>query len=156
MHRLVTVVLVSMSVGLAGCGGSEGPPTTTVATGERVSAERYLADTAAAAASVRAFAAALDTGSAPATKEVLAEMVTRLDPPLAQAQLASQRLSAEVVTDQRLETQRGAHSVAFAAAVSSMQKVRDAAASGDGAATRDAATQLAQSLAGLQNLPKAP
>jgi hypothetical protein len=156
MHRLVTVVLVSMLLGFVGCGGSEGPPTTTVATGERVSAERYLADTASAAESVRAFAAALDTHGTPATKDVLVQMVPKLDPPLAQAQLASQRLGAEIVTDQRLESQRGAHSLAFAAAVGSMQKVRDAAASGDATATRDASTELAQALVSLQNLPKAP
>lgn len=156
MHRLVTVGLSSLLLALTACGGSEGSPTTTAATGERVSAERYLADTTAAAASVRAFATALDTQGAAATKEVLAAMVPRLDPPLAQAQLASQRLNAEVLTDQRLETQRGAYAIAFAAAVSSMKKVREAAVAGDGAATRDASTELSQSLVGLQNLAKAP
>jgi len=156
VRSIVTWALV-MSLGiLTGCGNSAGPPTTSATVGASVGADRYLADTAAAAHAVRVFAAVLDTKGAPATPELLKRMVSQLDPPLAQAKLAGQRLSAEVVADRRLEAQRSQSAASFATTVTAMERVRDAAAAGDPAAARAASIELTQALTGLKGAAPAP
>lgn len=156
MRSIVTLALV-MSLGiLTGCGNSTGPPTTSASVGASVGADRYLADTAAAADAVRVFAAALDTTGAPATPELLKGLVPHLDPPLARAKLAGQRLSAEVVADRRLEEQRSRSAASFATTVTAMERVRDAAAAGDPAAARTASIELTQALTGLKGAVPAP
>lgn len=150
MSRIVTFAL-ALSLGLLiGCGDAPAPPTTTAATGAAVGADRYLADTAAAADAVRAFAAALGAIGTPATPERLKAIVPQLDPPLERAKLAGQRLSAEVVADRRLDEQRSRTAAGFATAVTAMQRVRDAAAAGDAAAAKAASTELAATLSALR------
>ena len=133
-----------------------GPPTTSATVGAAVGADRYLADTAAAADAVRAFAAALDTKGAPATPALLKGLVPQLDPPLTRAKLAGQRLSAEVVADRRLEEQRRQSAASFATTVTAMERVRDAAAAGDPAAARTASIELTQALTALKGAAAAP
>ena len=156
MRSIVTWALVMLLGILTGCGNSAGPPTTSATVGASVGADRYLADTAAAAHAVRVFAAVLDTKGAPATPELLKRMVSQLDPPLAQAKLAGQRLSAEVVADRRLEAQRSQSAASFATTVTAMERVRDAAAAGDPAAARAASIELTQALTGLKGAAPAP
>ena len=133
-----------------------GPPTTSATVGASVGADRYLADTAAAADAVRVFAAALDTKGAPATPELLKGLVPQLDPPLTRAKLAGQRLSAEVVADRRLEEQRSQSAASFATTVTAMERVRDAAAAGDPVAARTASLELTQALTALKGAAAAP
>lgn len=133
-----------------------GPPTTSATVGASVGADRYLADTAAAAAAVRVFAAALDTKGAPATPELLKGLVPQLDPPLTRAKLAGERLGAEVVADRRLEEQRSQSAARFATTVTAMERVRDAAAAGDPAAARTASLELTQALTALKGAAAAP
>ena len=133
-----------------------GPPTTSATVGASVGADRYLADTAAAADAVRVFAAALDTKGAPATPELLKGLVPQLDPPLTRAKLAGQRLSAEVVADRRLEAQRRQSAASFATTVTAMERVRDAAAAGDPAGARTASIELTQALTALKGAAAAP
>lgn len=150
MSRIVTFAL-ALSLGLLiGCGDAPAPPTTTAATGVAVGADRYLADTAAAADAVRAFAAALGAIGTPATPARLKAIVPQLDPPLERAKLAGQRLSAEVVADRRLDEQRSRTAAGFATTVTAMQRVRDAAAAGDAAAAKAASTQLSAALSALR------
>ncbi len=156
MRSIVTLVLVVSLAALSGCGGSTGAPTTTAAAGASVGADRYLADTAAAAAAVRGFAAALDTKGATATPQLLKSLVPQLDPPLATAKLAGQRLSAEVVADRRLEEQRSRSAASFAKTVTAMERVRDAAAAGDAATARTASAELTQALTTLSGVPNTP
>jgi hypothetical protein len=149
VRHIVTLVLVVASAVFAGCGGSTGPPTTTVANGTTVAADRYLADTAAAAEAVRAFAATLSAVPAPATPERLKAIVPQLDPPLTRAKLAGQRLSAEVLADRRLDEQRSRGAVGYASAITAMERVRNAAATGDATTTQSAATALRQAVTAL-------
>lgn len=156
MRGIVTFTL-AMTLGvLSGCGNATAPPTTSAAQGTSVGADRYLADSAAAAAAVRAFAAALDTKGAPATPELLKAMVPQLDPPLARAKLAGQRLSAEVVADRRLDEQRSRSAASYAKTVTAMERVRDAAAAGDAATARTASTELAGTLTTLSGAAPKP
>ena len=149
MRGIVTFALVMSLGALSGCGNSAAPPTSSATVGASVGADRYLADTAAAAEAVRAFAAALDTQGVPATPEILKAKVPQLDPPLARAKLAGQRLAVEVVADRRLDEQRGRSALSFAKTITAMERVRDAAAAGDAATAQTASTELAQSLTAL-------
>jgi hypothetical protein len=155
--RSIVTLALAVSLGiLTGCGNSTGPPTTSATTGASVGADRYLADTAAAADAVRVFAAALDTKGAPATPERLKALVPQLDPPLARAKLAGQRLSAEVVADRRLDKQRSQSAAGFATTVTAMERVRDAAAAGNPGAARTASIELTQALTALRSATPAP
>jgi hypothetical protein len=102
------------------------------------------------------FAAALDTKGAPATPERLKALVPQLDPPLARAKLAGQRLSAEVVADRRLDKQRSQSAAGFATTVTAMERVRDAAAAGNPGAARTASIELTQALTALRSATPAP
>ena len=141
---------------MSGCGNSTPPPTTTATDGASVGSDRYLADTAAAAAAVRGFVQALGEVGTPATPERLKALVSKLDPPLERAQLAGQRLTAERLADRRLDEQRTRSAAGFAVAVEAMNRVRDAAAVGNAAATKTASTQFAQALAALGGAAPGP
>lgn len=147
--RTLVAIIAAIPLLVAGCGANAGPPTTTVAAGTVVTPERYLADTAAAAAAVRAFAVELGgigTAEVPATPARLRALAPLLDPPLATARLVRDRLSAERLADQRLDRQRALRAEQFAAAVSVMERVRTASAAGDAAAASAAADELRQTL----------
>lgn len=150
VSRIVTIAAAVLVGVLAGCGNSTPPPTTTIADTTRVKADRYLADSSAGAAAIRSFAAELSAVGTPATPARLKAVVPRLDPPLAAARLAGQRLSAERLADRRLEAQRATYAARFALAVAAMEQVRTAAAAGDPAATRTASRGLATSVDGLR------
>ncbi len=148
--RGIATFALAMSLGiLSGCGSSTAPPTTRATTGESVGSDRYLADTAAAADAVRAFADALNKVGSPATPERLKAVAPQLDPPLERAQLAGQRLTAERLADRRLDEQRTRSAAGLAAAVDVMERVRDAAAAGDPATVRTAVDELNQALSVL-------
>lgn len=150
VSRIVTIAAAVLVGALAGCGGSTPAPTTTVAEETQVDAERYLADAAAGADAVRAFAAELGAVGTPATPARLKAVAPRLAPPLAVARLVGQRLGAERLADRRLDAQRAGNASSFAAAVAAMEQVRAAAAAGDPAGAKTAAEALATSLDALR------
>jgi hypothetical protein len=151
MRRRLFATALAVAV-FAGCGGSPGPPTTTLSEGTKVDAGRYLADTAAGAAAVRSFNSELARVGSPATPEGLQEVASSLAPPLESARVVAQRLSAARLDDQRLESQRGRNAASFAAAVDAMEKVHGAAVAGRPVDTRTAAQELQATLVALRDL----
>lgn len=144
-----------VAVIVAGCGGSSlGPPTDTVADGTRVDAERYLADSAAGAAAVRAFSREMATIVNPAGPNELKRLAPRLRPPLTQAKLVSQRLSAERLEDSRLDQQRARRATQYQAVVAAMDQVTVAAEAGDAQRAQEATTELTR-VVGEMNEPGA-
>jgi hypothetical protein len=148
VRRLCATLLLIPAV--AGCGGAPGPPTTTLTDGTTVGADRYLADTAAAAAAVREFNSELAVVAPSVTRQALQRVAPRLEPSLSSARLVSQRLSAARLEDQRLEAQRGRDADAFAATVLAMERVHGAAVAGDPGAALAAARELQASVATMR------
>ncbi len=144
------IVAVLIAVLSAGCGNETSPPTTTLAEGSRIGADRYLADVAAAARAVRAFNAELATVGSPATPARLRDVAPRLAAPLDAARLAAQRLDAARLDDQRLEAQRVRDADSFATAVDAMQRVVLAAEARDPAQVKAAASDYAAALDALR------
>lgn len=151
VHKVATLAAGAvLAISLAGCGSSAKAPTTTVAEGTRVDAARYLADTAAGAAAVNAFASELTAVSSPATAASLRAVAPRLEPPLRSARIVRQRLAAERLADRRLDEQRGRNATAFGAVVAAMEQMKIAADTGDPAAARAASLALNGSIGALR------
>jgi len=146
----MAAVVAAVVVASAGCGGSTPAPTTTVAEGATVDAQRYLADSAAGAAAARSFATELAAVGSPATAPALKAVAPRLEPPLASARLVGQRLTAERLADRRLDEQRGRNAAAFGAVVAAMERVQAAAVAGDPAAARAGSQELVATLDALR------
>lgn len=153
MRKLVTF-LALIPVLVAGCGdGSLTAPTTTVATGTRVTPERYLADAASGAAAVRTFAQELATMGPVATESGLKALAPRLSAPLDQARTVGQRLEAARLVDRRLEEQRTRTATAFRAVVTAMEGVAAAAGAGDPPGAKVANETLRASIDALRAVP---
>ena len=153
MRATLSAALLTLALALLGCGNSTDPPMSTVSEGTTVDADRYLADSAAGAAAVRAFVAELATVESPATPERLKEVAPRLAPPLATATLVGQRLSAERLADRRLDEQRERNAAAYAGTVSAMQRVHQASQDGNPVAVKSASEDLDRSLDVLRQAP---
>lgn len=154
MHKVVTFLAVLVAVVASGCGdGSLSVPTATVATGTRVSPERYLADAASGAAAVRTFAQELDTMGPVATESGLRAVAPRLTAPLDQARTVGQRLEAERLADRRLEDQRARTAGAFRAVVTAMEGVVAAAGAGSPDGAQAASRALRTAIDALRAIP---
>jgi hypothetical protein len=95
-----------------------------------VEPQRYLADSAAAAAAVREFSQELAAIGPTATRARLRAVAPELGPPLQRAARLAGRLSAERLADHRLEAQRLRVTPLLAEVVAAMGEVNNEAAAG--------------------------
>jgi hypothetical protein len=96
-----------------------------------VEPQRYLADSAAAAAAVRDFSLQLAGIGPTATRARLRAVAPELGPPLQRAARIAARLSAERLADHRLEAQRRRVTPLLAEVVQAMSDVNGASAAGE-------------------------
>ncbi|HTI33295.1 MAG TPA: hypothetical protein VL422_06415 [Miltoncostaea sp.] len=144
-----------MAAGAAGCGdgGSIEAGTSTVPAGTTVSARVYLADTAAAVASVADFSAVLSPLAPTLHKAALRDAAPELEAARDRAALLAGRLAAERLDDRRLEQQRAEASTALAAAVAAMDQITAAADAGDVAAAVAGSRAFSRAVGELRSLP---
>ena len=121
--------------------------------GAQVSPQRYLADSAAAAAAVNAFSAVLDEVAPTAGKERIFAVAPRLEAAYTQTSAIADRLGAQRLEDRRLEAQRARAAAALDAVVVAMRLVSDAAGAGQPVRIATYADQYAQSVTALRSLP---
>jgi hypothetical protein len=117
-----------------------------------VSPQRYLTDTAAAAAAVNEFSDALGTLGPEARPAPLRRVASRLEEPLGRTSALADRLAAARLADRRLEAQRERAADALASVVEAMQEVVDAARAGDPEAAEAASTEFATAVGELRSL----
>ncbi|WP_217923395.1 hypothetical protein [Miltoncostaea oceani] len=142
----------------AGCGGggaSLAPSTAPLTDGTEVSPQRYLADTAAAAAAVNAFSDALSDVGATARPATLRRVARELQEPFDTTVAISERLAAARLQDRRLEAQRGRAAPLLADVVDAMTLVVNAAEAGDPEAAEVASTEFSTAIGELRKLPAA-
>lgn len=150
LRRLCAAAVLAGALVASGCGGSAAPPTSTLADATRVSSERYLADLAAGASAMRAFVDVMEELQRPATAASLKREATRFDPSLVQARLVGQRLSAARLADSRLEGQRERIAPLYADVLTAMERLREAAATGDTDEAQRAVTTLRRTILDLR------
>jgi hypothetical protein len=96
-----------------------------------VEPQRYLADSAGAAAAIRDFSEKLAAIGPTATRARLRAAAPELGPPLERAARLSARLGAERLADHRLEAQRERVTPLLAEVVTAMTEVNSASAAGE-------------------------
>ena len=133
MRALVAVGLTAGTIAIgAGCTGEPmAPSTAPVSDGSQVSAQRYLADSAAFAAVVRDFAGRLEHLGPVARPAGLREAAPDLAAALQRADALAERLAGERLQDARLEAQRARVAPRAAAVVAAMVEVTTHAAAGE-------------------------
>jgi hypothetical protein len=148
---LGAVVLVTSVALASGCGGgSLDSSTVQLQDGTEVSAQQYLADTSAAVMSIGEFSATLDALGANPNPQQMRAAANALAGPLAEAEIASQRLEASRLADSRLEDQRAEAARWMNITVSRMAVVVAAAEQGNLPELRRAAAAFAEALEGLR------
>ncbi len=146
-------IAVLLAVGAAGCGGgSLDASTTSLPDGARVSPQRYLADTVAAADAVADFSATLAEIGPVVRKRTLLALAPRLDAARARTSAIAGRLDAQTLEDRRIESQRAKAASALDDVVVAMTLVSDAAEAGDPSALEDAAARYTTSVGDLRSL----
>lgn len=141
LSKMLAALVAAVAL-VAGCGGADPVTTGAIPAGTLVAPEQYLADANAAAGAVRDFALVVNRLPQPLTEPAVRAAALELAEPLARAQAAHARISAERLADQRLETQRGAARTALGAVVTEMGRVTNAAQEGDLDGTKAAAADL--------------
>lgn len=117
-----------------------------------MSPQRYLADSAAAAAAVGDFSDAL-AGIAPTpTVRTLRAAFPRLDADADRASAIIQRIRDERLEDRRLEQQRARAADALGDVETTMRLVADRARTGTPAGVADAASRYSDAVAGLKDI----
>jgi hypothetical protein len=150
-RRALVLGLVGLAlVGAAGCGDQAGPPAAPLEPGTRVSPQRYLADTAAAAKAARDFTAVVQRAGPRLTAASLRSAAPALSATLARAELAAERLSAQRLEDRRLERQRVRAAPLYAVVVADMRRVVAAARAARPAPAAAAARRLGADMDALR------
>ena len=118
-----------------------------------MSPQRYLADTAAAAAAVNDFSAVLAEAGPVASAAKLVALAPRLEAARARTSSIADRLDAQTLEDRRLEAQREKAAAALDEVIVAMQLVTDAATAGKPVVASEAAGRYATSVSSLRSLP---
>ena len=117
-----------------------------------MSPQRYLADSAAAAAAVGDFTAVLDELAPTARKARLMATAPRLDAAATRASAIIGRIDAQRLEDRRLEDQRARAAAALDDVEVAMRVVTDAARAGAPARMERASAQYADAVAALRGI----
>ena len=143
MRRLAAAALCGAVVVIAGCAERTlEPESAELAEPTTVSAQRYLADSAGAAASLREFVGILDEAGPEVTDAEARRIAPDLERLAAEFTARAGRIERERLEDQRLEVQRAEISALLVPAVAGVQAAALAAEDGDAAALSAAADEL--------------
>ncbi len=146
----LVAVLATLAVASACGGGSLDSSTVQLQDGTEISAQQYLADTSAAVVAMGEFAATLDALGAEPNPQQMRAAANALAGPLADAEVAAQRLEAARLADSRLEAQRAESSRWMNITVVRMAAVTVAAEEADLDELRPASAAFAEALDGLR------
>lgn len=140
-------------LGVAGCGGdSLGPDGATLSEGTPVSAQRYLADSDGAAATISAFSELLEGLGPVARPAELRDHAQALTDEAERARALAARLAAQRPEDARLEEQRREVTPLLERVVAAMDELASAAQAGDAAAAALAAGRFSEAVAALRDV----